>query len=149
MHKKELREHIKIRKRVNKLFVGNLMKNGNKFRAQKVFNGALNLLKLRLRNKDSFRFILFAVRRVSPRIRLRNKRFGALIHKLPYFLPSRKAKSYAIRWIVEGARLNFKDGLSLALFKAIMDALKFTGYAWKKKNEVHRIALSNRAYMRN
>jgi small subunit ribosomal protein S7 len=148
MRKKELREHIKIKKRVNKLFVGNLTKNGNKLRAQKIFNGALNLLKLRLRNRDAFRFILFAVGRVSPRIRLRNKRFGAFIHKLPYFLPPRKAKSYAIRWIVEGARLNFKDGLSFALFKSIVDALKFTGYAWKKKNEVHGIALSNRIYMR-
>jgi ribosomal protein S7 len=97
MTKKELNQHKKVRKHIKKLFIGNLIKQGNKKFAVQIFFDFMNYLKLRIKNKDPFKLLVLAVRRASPVIRLRNKRFGALIHKLPYFLPSSKAKSYAIR----------------------------------------------------
>lgn len=97
MRKKELNQHVKLKKQIIALFVGNLTKKGNKFTGKKIFNDSIFFLKKRIKNKDPFRLLLLAVRRISPTIRLRNKRFGALVHKLPYFLPPSKAKSYAIR----------------------------------------------------
>lgn len=128
-------------------FINNLMKNGQKTVARKVFYNALEIL-----GKDNENPLLVfetALQNVGPRQEVKSKRVGGANYQVPMDVRPERRTSLAIRWIIEAARARsnkeyhkFEEKLAAELLEASQNA----GAAIKKRDNVQRMADANRAF---
>ncbi len=128
-------------------FINNLMKNGQKTVAQKIFYNALDIL-----GKDNQNPILIfesAIQNVGPRQEVKSKRVGGANYQVPMDVRPERRASLAIRWILEAAKARsnkdyhrFEEKLAAELLEASQNI----GAAMKKKENVQRMADANRAF---
>ena len=92
-----------------------------------------------------------AIRNCMPSLEVRKVRVAGTTYLVPAMIPKKKQETLAIRWIIEAAKKKKKTSkLSFAqcLAEEIYDAFSKQGYARTKRNELHRLAEANRAYIR-
>ena len=147
-------------------FINLLMRDGKKVKAAKLFFDMLLLLKKRL-DKDTdkklslikysmhdlsvLHFLSQAVENVTPSLEVRKVRVAGTTYLVPAILSKKRQQTIAIGWIIESAKKrqnNSKFGFSECLADEIFDAYKKQGQARQKRDELHRLAEANRAYIR-
>jgi small subunit ribosomal protein S7 len=147
-------------------FINLLMQDGKKVKAAKLFFDMLLFLKKRLEKdidkKSSIRkhfmhdlsvlhFLSQAVENVTPSLEVRKVRVSGTTYLVPAILSKKRQETIAIRWIIESARKKQNNsilGFSECLADEIFDAYKKQGQARQKRDELHRLAEANRAYIR-
>jgi small subunit ribosomal protein S7 len=87
-----------------------------------------------------------AVKTVTPVLETRSRRVGGANYQVPVEVPARRARTLAIRWLVQFARDRREKGMHQKLAGELLDALNQQGGAYKKKDDIYRMAQANKAF---
>jgi small subunit ribosomal protein S7 len=87
-----------------------------------------------------------AVKTVTPVLEVKGRRVGGANYQVPVEVPQRRARTLAVRWLVTYARERREKGMSNKLANEILDALNQQGGAFKRKDDVYRMAQANKAF---
>src|SRR6476659_11207572 len=87
-----------------------------------------------------------AIKSVTPVLEVRSRRVGGANYQVPVAVPQRRARTLAVRWLVTFARERREKGMSVKLANEILDALNQQGGAFKRKDDVYRMAQANKAF---
>lgn len=147
--------------RMLKTFLGALLRRGKKPKAVKIFRSLIRLISLSkfykrrkkgkgvgYKKQSPMHFIFRAVVLASPRIMLKSKRVGGVIYRLPIFIEgSRRARSFGMRWIVASAQRRPEKLMAERLASEIIDIHKGKGLTMKRKAEMYKIGVGNKAFV--
>lgn len=129
---------------INKL-INVLMLHGKKAVAQRIVYGAMDVLKEKLK-EDPLKIVLKAIENVRPHVETRSRRVGGATYQVPMDVRKERSYSLALRWLVLNTRERSGKSLQEKLIGELMDAYNLKGGAIKKKETVHKMAESNRAF---
>ena len=87
-----------------------------------------------------------AVKTVTPVLEVRSRRVGGANYQVPVEVPQRRARTLAVRWLVQYARDRREKAMSDKLANEILDALNQQGGAFKRKDDLYRMAQANKAF---
>ena len=87
-----------------------------------------------------------AVKTVTPVLEVKSRRVGGANYQVPVEVPQRRARTLAVRWLVDFARSRREKGMVEKLSNEILDALNQQGGAFKRKDDVYRMAQANKAF---
>ena len=87
-----------------------------------------------------------AVKTVTPVLEVRSRRVGGANYQVPVEVPQRRGRTLAIRWIVQYARERREKQMGDKLAGELMDAINQQGGAYKKKDDIYRMAQANKAF---
>jgi len=127
-------------------FINNLMWDGKKTTAQRIFYTALDLLKQKLPDEDPLDVFLAAVENVKPMIEVRSKRVGGSTLQVPHEVKKDRQQSLAIRWIIDASRKKKGRPMAQRLFAELLDAYNKPGAAMTVRENTHRMAEANKAF---
>jgi small subunit ribosomal protein S7 len=122
------------------------MKDGRKNAAEKVMYGALELLKEKIKGESPLAVFEKAVENVTPQQEVRSKRIGGANYQIPQEVRPDRRFVLASRWIIQAARKKSGKPMAEKLAGELLAAYNNEGDAIKKKQDVHRMAESNRAF---
>jgi small subunit ribosomal protein S7 len=122
-----------------------VMRDGKKSCAERIVYAALDTL-ARNTGRDPAEALSAAVAGVTPHVEVRAKRVGGATYQIPVEVPDRRARSLALRWIVQFARQRREHGMVARLAAELADASRGQGGAWRKKEDVYRQAQANKAF---
>jgi small subunit ribosomal protein S7 len=128
------------------LLVNRILKNGKKRLARRLVYKAFELIQIRT-SQNPILILEKALRNTSPRVQVKAKRVGGATYQVPVLLNKYRATHMAIRWIVEFSRRRSGKGMALKLANELLEAAKGLGNSVKKKEETHKMAESNKAYV--
>jgi small subunit ribosomal protein S7 len=87
-----------------------------------------------------------AVKSVTPVLEVRSRRVGGANYQVPVEVPPRRARTLAVRWLVTYARERREKGMPSKLAGELLDAINQQGGAFKKKDDMYRMAQANKAF---
>jgi small subunit ribosomal protein S7 len=125
--------------------VNRLMLDGKKSIAEQIVYDALALASERS-GKGELEVLEQAVKSVTPVLEVRSRRVGGSNYQVPIEVPQRRARTLAIRWLVQNARDRREKGMSAKLAGELLDAIAQQGGAFKKKDDIYRMAQANKAF---
>ena len=127
-------------------FINKMMVRGQKSTAQKLFYGALEELNGKVAGEDSITVMRKALENVKPSIEVRSRRVGGATYQVPVDVRPTRRLALAMRWLVEYSRARGEKDFSKRLAGELLDAYNNRGNAIKKKEDVHIMAESNKAF---
>ena len=125
--------------------VNRIMLDGKKSTAEKIVYDALAFASEKT-GKPQLEVLEQAVKTVTPVLEVRSRRVGGANYQVPVEVPQRRARTLALRWIVQNARDRREKSMSQKLAAELMDALNQQGGAYKKKDDIYRMAQANKAF---
>lgn len=126
-------------------FINYVMERGKKTVAQKVVYGAFDIIKDKTK-QDPRHIFNRAIKQVSPTVEVRGKRVGGANYQVPFQVRTERRFTLACRWILEAARARKGKPMAEKLAAELMEAAQGEGTAFKKKQDVHRMAEANKAF---
>ncbi len=127
-------------------FINKIMERGQKSTAQRLFYGALDELNGKVPGEDSVTVMRKALENVKPSIEVRSRRVGGSTYQVPVDVRPTRRLTLAMRWLVEYSRSRGEKDFSKRLAAELLDAYNNRGNAIKKKEDVHKMADSNKAF---
>ena len=122
-----------------------VMLHGKKSVAEQIVYGALEKVGERT-GRPPVEVLEQAVKTVTPVLEVKSRRVGGANYQVPVEVPQRRARTLAVRWLVTYARDRREKGMSDRLANEILDALNQQGGAFKRKDDVYRMAQANKAF---
>ena len=126
-------------------FINALMQGGKKSTAQRIYYGALDIIKER-GNEDPLRVFKKAMENVKPVVEVKSRRVGGSTYQVPIEVRPARRQSLAIRWLISYARDRSEKTMREKLAGEFLDASNERGGAVKKREDVHRMAEANKAF---
>jgi len=120
------------------------MLDGKKDTARKVVYDALDIIKKG--DVDPLETFETAIRNVAPLMEVRSRRVGGANYQVPREVPQQRRTSLAYRWLINAARARKGKPMAQKLADEILLAVNNEGSAIKKKDDMHRMAESNKAF---
>jgi small subunit ribosomal protein S7 len=133
------------RSRLVQQVINKVMHDGKKGTAEKITYSALELVGQRT-SEDPVEGLETAIKQLTPVLEVRSRRVGGATYQVPVEVPARRARTLAVRWLVEYARDRSEKSMSERLANEILDASKQAGNAWKRKDDIYRMAQANKAF---
>jgi len=127
-------------------FVNNLMHNGKKNLAFKIFYDSLELVKKRLPDEDPLEVWKKGLENVTPTVEVRSRRVGGATFQIPQEIRPNRRLSLGMKWIIGAARKRNDKSMAQKLANEIVAAYNSEGGAFKKKEDTHRMAEANKAF---
>ncbi len=127
-------------------FINTVMWDGKKDVARKVVYDAMDLLKKSEGEPDPLETFETAIRNVAPLMEVRSRRVGGANYQVPREVPQQRRVALAYRWLINAARNKKGKPMAEKLAEQILLAAKNEGEAIKKKDDMHRMAESNKAF---
>ena len=131
---------VLVSKVINKVLL-----KGKKGTARTIVYEALETVEKRT-GQDPSVVLKRAVDNIRPQLEVRSRRVGGSNYQVPIEVAPRRQETLAIRWLVSFARKRREPTMSLRLANEILDASNNTGAAIKRKEDVHKMAESNKAF---
>jgi small subunit ribosomal protein S7 len=125
--------------------INKVMTDGKKSVAEQIVYDALTRIGERT-GKPPVEVLEQAVKTVTPVLEVKSRRVGGANYQVPVEVPQRRARTLAVRWLVDYARERREKGMVDKLTAEILDALNQQGGAFKKKDDVYRMAQANKAF---
>jgi small subunit ribosomal protein S7 len=125
--------------------INKVMLRGKKSTAEKIVYDALDRIGQKT-GKPPLEVLEQAVKTVTPVLEVRSRRVGGANYQVPVEVPQRRARTLAVRWLVQFARERREKHMEEKLANEIMDALNQQGGAFKKKDDIYRMAQANKAF---
>jgi small subunit ribosomal protein S7 len=125
--------------------INKVMSRGKKNVAEKIVYGALEQIGTKT-GKPPVEVLEQAVKSVTPVLEVRSRRVGGANYQVPVEVPQRRARTLAVRWLVTYARDRREKQMGEKLAGEILDALNQQGGAFKRKDDVYRMAQANKAF---
>ena len=129
-------------------FVNNLMWDGKKSVAFKVFYDALDIVEQKKQNeeKSSLEIWKDALSNVMPHVEVRSRRVGGATFQIPMQIRPDRKVSIAIKWLISYSRKRNEKSMAQRLAGEVLAAAKEEGAAVKKRMDVHKMADANKAF---
>jgi len=125
--------------------VNKVLSRGKRTLAERIVYDALELVRERSGN-DPVTMLKKAVDGTRPELEVRSRRVGGATYQVPVEVRPRRATTLAIRWLVGYARQRREKTMTERLAGEILDAANGTGAAVKRREDLHKMAESNRAF---
>ena len=130
--------------RVSKL-INNIMLDGKKGVAQKICYDAFDLVKERT-GEEPIEVFNKALENVMPQLECKARRVGGANYQVPLEVRPERRQTLGLRWIVNYARARSERTMKERLANELIDAMNGTGGAFKKKEDMHKMAEANKAF---
>ena len=127
------------------VFVNNLMKDGKKSTAFKIFYNAIDQVSEKT-GEDGLELFKKALENVTPGVEVRSRRVGGATFQIPTPIRDSRKNSLAMSWLISFARKRNEKSMADRLSAEIIAASKEEGSAFKKKEDTHRMAEANKAF---
>ena len=121
------------------------MLKGKKSTAEQIVYSALDKVGERT-GKPPVEVLEQAVKTVTPVLEVRSRRVGGANYQVPVEVPPRRGRTLAIRYLVTYARERREKGMQAKLAGELMDAIDQQGGAFKRKDDMYRMAQANKAF---
>jgi small subunit ribosomal protein S7 len=125
--------------------VNKVMVDGKKSIAEQIVYDALDTLAKRT-NQDPVPALEESIKVLTPTLEVRSRRVGGATYQVPVEVPQRRARTLAVRWLVEFARSRREKSMSERLAGELVDAQSQQGGAFKRKDDIFRMAQANKAF---
>lgn len=123
-----------------------VMVKGKKTVAEKVVYGAFDAVAKRKPSPNPLEILQRAVDNVKPRLEVKPRRVGGATYQVPMEVPPDRQNALALRWLVKFAGARKGVSMREALAGEILDAYRGQGSAIRRRDEVHKMAQSNKAF---
>ena len=125
--------------------VNSIMLDGKKGVAQKVVYGAFDIIKEKTGNEPLEVFVA-AMENIMPSLETKSRRVGGSTYQVPMEVRPARRQTLGLRWLTTYSRKRSEKTMKERLAAEIMDAANNTGSAVKKREDVHKMAESNKAF---
>jgi small subunit ribosomal protein S7 len=127
-------------------FINSVMWDGKKSTARKVVYDAFDIIKEKAKVENPVELFETAIRNVSPAMEIRSRRVGGANYQVPREVRPERKQAMAFRWILQAARSAKGRPMAEKLATEIIAASNNDGFAFKKKEDNHRMAEANKAF---
>jgi small subunit ribosomal protein S7 len=125
--------------------INSIMYDGKKTVAEKIIYDAID--KIKLKSKDEpITIFNEAINNIRPTVEVRSRRVGGATYQVPVEVKSKRSQALALRWLIDASRKRKDKNMSDKIFNEIYDAYQNRGSAIKKKEDMHKMAESNKAF---
>jgi small subunit ribosomal protein S7 len=125
--------------------INKVMVDGKKSTAEGIVYDALDILSRRS-GKDPVEALEASIKSLTPVLEVRSRRVGGATYQVPVEVPSRRARTLAVRWLIEFARSRREKTMAERLAGELLDAQSDQGGAFKRKEDIYRMAQANKAF---
>ncbi len=126
-------------------FINCIMKGGKKSLARRIFNDSLQILSDKTQ-KDPIRLFEKAIENVKPILEVKPKRIGGGVYQIPVEVKAKRQQTLSIRWILISTRNRKGTTIANKLAEELMLAANGEGNAMKKREDVNKMAIANKAF---
>ena len=133
------------RSRLVQQVVNKVMLDGKKSVAERIVYDALALLSERT-GKNPVEQLAAGIKALTPVLEVRSRRVGGATYQVPVEVPARRARTLAVRWLVQYARQRREKSMAQRLAYELLDAQQQQGAAYKRKDDIYRMAQANKAF---
>jgi small subunit ribosomal protein S7 len=127
-------------------FVNNMMLDGKKSLAFRIFYDAIDIVDERTEEEDGLDVWRRALNNVTPGVEVRSRRVGGATFQIPSPVRDGRKQSLAMKWLIGYSRKRNEKTMAQRLANEIIAAAKEEGAAYKKKEDTHRMAEANKAF---
>jgi len=135
----------RYRNRLVQQLINKVMVDGKKSLAERIVYDALALVGERT-GDNPVETLEAAIKQLTPVLEVRSRRVGGATYQVPVEVPPRRARTLAVRWLVQYARTRREYSMAERLAGEILDATQQQGGAWKRKDDIYRMAQANKAF---
>jgi small subunit ribosomal protein S7 len=125
--------------------VNKVLQRGKKSTAEKIVYDALDIVAEKM-GGDALAVVKRAVDNIKPQLEVKSRRVGGATYQVPVEVRPRRATTLSIRWLVGFARNRRERTMAERLAAELMDANNAIGSAVKRKEDMHKMAESNKAF---
>ena len=133
------------RSRLVQQVVNKVMRGGKKSLAERITYDALAIVGERT-SRPPVEVLEEAIKELTPVLEVRSRRVGGATYQVPVEVPPRRARTLAVRWLVHFASQRREKSMQERLANEILDAARQQGGAWKRKDDIYRMAQANKAF---
>ena len=133
------------RNRLVQQVINKVMLDGKKSTAEKIVYDAMAILAERT-GQGPGRAARGRLKALTPTLEVSSRRVGGATYQVPVEVPARRARTLAVRWLVGFARQRREKTMAQRLANELLDAQQQQGNAFKRKDDVYRMAVANRAF---
>jgi len=127
-------------------FINNLMKQGKKSLAEKIFYQSIDKIKKQGKVDDGIELFKKALENVAPVLEVKSKRIGGATYQVPIEISENRRMALAMRWIISFSKSRKGQTMADRLAAELLAASNNDGAAVKKKEDTHRMAEANKAF---
>ncbi len=127
-------------------FINRVMQRGKKSTAQRIAYKAFDIIRDQS-SLDPLEVFQQAVRNTTPLVEVKPKRVGGATYQVPTELRKNRSEALAMRWLIRGARGRKGMPMRNGLAQELTEAARGEGSAVRRKEELHRMAEANRAFV--
>ena len=125
--------------------INSIMYDGKKTIAEKIVYDALEKIKSKTKD-EPINIFNDAIKNVRPTVEVKARRVGGATYQVPVEVKSKRSQALALRWLIDASRKRKDKKMSDKIFNEIYDAYQNRGPAIKKKEDMHKMAESNKAF---
>ena len=146
--KRDLIPDPKFNEQLVTRFVNNLMQQGKKSTAYKIFYDAIDVIESKKEDKEKTSLELWkdALSNVMPQVEVRSRRVGGATFQIPSPIRPDRKISLAMKWLIASSRKRNEKSMAVKLAQEILAAAKEEGAAVKKRVDTHKMAEANKAF---
>jgi small subunit ribosomal protein S7 len=133
------------RSRLVQQVINKVMTDGKKSLAEQIVYDALAIVGERT-GRPPVDVLDEAIKELTPVLEVRSRRVGGATYQVPVEVAARRARTLAVRWLVQYARGRREKSMPERLAHEILDATQQQGGAWKRKDDIYRMAQANKAF---
>ena len=126
-------------------FVVKVMLSGKRGLAERILRETLERIETQA-NKPGLEVLDLALRNATPLIEVKPRRVGGATYQVPVEVHARRARTLAVRWLVEFARARREKTMAQRLAAELLEAQTQQGGAYKRKDDIYRMAQANKAF---
>ena len=123
-----------------------MMMRGKKSTAQRIIYGALDALEKETK-RPAMDALAQSIRNATPLLQVKPRRVGGATYQVPVEVPPVRGQATAMRWLIDAARARKGMPMERKLSNELLDAFKGEGAAVKRREDLHRMAEANRAFV--
>jgi small subunit ribosomal protein S7 len=125
--------------------INKVMIDGKKSSAERIVYEALDILSRRT-GKEPVESLEASVKILTPNLEVKSRRVGGATYQVPVEVPARRARTLAVRWLIQFSRARREKTMAERLAGELTDAQSEQGGAYKRKEDVYRMAQANKAF---
>ena len=143
--RREVQPDAKYNNRLVTQLINKVLLDGKKSLAEDIVYGAFDIVEKKT-GEDALTMFKKAMDNIRPTLEVKPKRVGGATYQVPMEVNSRRATQLAIRWMVDFSRKRREHTMKERLAAEIMDAVNGTGASVKRREDLYKMAESNRAF---
>jgi small subunit ribosomal protein S7 len=125
--------------------INKVMLDGKKSTAENIVYDALQILAKKT-GKEPVDALEESIKTLTPALEVRSRRVGGATYQVPVEVPARRARTLAVRWLIEFSRARREKTMAERLAGELLDAQSEQGGAYKRKEDIFRMAQANKAF---